>query len=314
MAGPISSDACSPSSPANCRWAQQANLEANESNLVDLPPSEQVSRGKELLSLLQEVAFPIGETSENTLPPPPGEMPPAPPGFEVPSAGFNHGRQHSGDFNHGRQQSGDFNHGRQQSGDFNHGRQHSGDWAASPCGTPPAGPQHQHHFAGQQQTHFASSRSSTPGSAQGMPAVWGNMGGGMNNGASGTWAPLSTNPSSMSGGWLSTGVSENDGSSLAMSSPHSMAHNGHSSASSAHVPYSMPASTNVGNGLWSGSSGQTITASAGMIMAPSLMASAGLMQPMMQAQQPNHYGQPNGLRAEATPYVPMNMGVGVQVY
>eukprot|EP00930_Biecheleria_cincta_P069456 TRINITY_DN5719_c0_g1_i1.p1 TRINITY_DN5719_c0_g1~~TRINITY_DN5719_c0_g1_i1.p1 ORF type:complete len:349 (-),score=53.69 TRINITY_DN5719_c0_g1_i1:198-1151(-) len=34
-----------------CRWAANANAE-NDSELIDLPPSEQVSRGKELLSML----------------------------------------------------------------------------------------------------------------------------------------------------------------------------------------------------------------------------------------------------------------------
>lgn len=35
-----------------CRWAALAGAEATDSELIDLPPSEQVARGKELLSML----------------------------------------------------------------------------------------------------------------------------------------------------------------------------------------------------------------------------------------------------------------------
>jgi len=111
------------SSPSSCRWAAFQAEEAHDSHLVDLPPSEQVARGKELLQMLQEPLCLDGAVSpvpreppllpsrlppqqqrqqqqhlqqgqqvpqailrhgsRDVLPPPPTEMPPPPPGFEV---------------------------------------------------------------------------------------------------------------------------------------------------------------------------------------------------------------------------------------
>ncbi|CAE8592090.1 unnamed protein product, partial [Polarella glacialis] len=47
-----------------CRWSTLAECEARDAKLVDLPLNEQVSRGKELLSMLG--GFGIGESKESS--------------------------------------------------------------------------------------------------------------------------------------------------------------------------------------------------------------------------------------------------------
>lgn len=278
MPGPISSsDSSLPASPVNCRWATLAKHEASttESHLVDLPPSVQVARGKELLSMLQETSFPLGDSTSNSMPVPPSEMPPPPPGFEVPSSGFSIEAPGGALVPNGA------------------GPQQPGEWVPAPNG----------HHSGPHQSHFVAPRSTAPAaqpSPSGATPVWG-MSGCLGAGAPGTWAPLSTNPSSMSpGGWLSTGVSDcGDGHGVAVSSA-PMAHVSHSSASSAHVPYSMPQPANADNGLWSASH------------TPPTPVQVGLTPAMLQTQVEQPGFRPQQLRAEAAPYVPMNsMGVGV---
>lgn len=172
------------------------------------------------------------------------------------------------------------------------------------------------------------------------PGVWG-MGALGGSGAPGSWAPLSTSPGGglpggLSGGglggsmpsWLSTGVSECDGSAVPVNStamPHTAG--GCSSASNSHVSYSMqPAPTSdtgVPPGLWSAASptATSVTSSAvtPVQMPPSLMTASmpSVMQsvalPMVTpAMQIEKNGFRNQLRAEAAPYVPLNMEVGVQ--
>lgn len=247
--------------------------------------------------MLQEVPFPTGDTCatmpampSQPMPPPPSEMPPPPPGFEVPSTGFRVeppggpgqlpaiGFRVDPPCGPGQQQQ-------------------PTDWLSTPGGTP----------SGPLQPHFPPPR--TPSPPVLTPPVWG-MASCLSAGAPGTWAPLSTNPSAMTGGgWLSTGVSECDGSAVAVSSA-AMTHvaQGCSSAtSSAHVPFSMPPPTNADSGLWSAPAASAAAAS----MAPASMLSAAGLVPMMHIPQPMVSNQ---LRAEAAPYVPMNMGVGVPAY
>lgn len=243
--------------------------------------------------MLQDLSCPIGgnlmlQITPEFVPPPPCEMPSPPPGFEVPSAGFN--VEPSG--------------GSMLTG----GTGHSNDWVPLSSSAPQPGPQ--------LQPHFPPPRSSMPATGPSPPVTWG-MGSLPGAGAPGTWAPLSTNPSSMTGSWLSTGVQDCEGSAVAVSSA-TMTHSvpGCSSASSAHVPYSMPPPTNTNqfsHGLWSASG--ALAGACGMVstsMAPMLPAvGLSLATPQwMQANRPDR----NQLRAEAAPYVPMNVGVGIPAY
>lgn len=272
MPGPISSEC----SPVSCRWAGLAKIEAaSESNLVDLPPSEQVSRGKELLSMLQEVAFPIGDNgtamqptfSNESMPPPPTDMPPLPPGFEVPHASFPP----------------------EPSSTPPHPQ--VGEWLQRPpSSTPPLTPS-----------------ATPPPPTNSAMGAWG-MNVGLGNGAPGSWGgPLSTNPSSSSGHWLSTGVSECDGSSLSSVSSMSHVSQGCSSSTGAtnshHIPYTMPPPTNADNGCWVPPT--TLSSTAG---ASNSMVGFASMPFSLQADKPSLRNQ---LRAEAAPYVPMNVGIGV---
>lgn len=170
------------------------------------------------------------------------------------------------------------------------------------------------------------------------PGVWGMGGLGGSNSPGGSWAPLSTSPGGgLPGGlstgnlgangmasWLSTGVSECDGTAVPVNST-AMSHaagGGCSSASSSHISYSMqPAPTSDASlppGLWSASS-PTATSVTSSAVTPALMPASmpSVMQsvslPMFtSAMQMEKNGYRNQLRAEAAPYVPLNMGVGVQ--
>jgi len=176
-----------------------------------------------------------------------------------------------------------------------------------------------------QQTHFptpsAMGRPSLPvpnaSPANGnTPGIWGM--GGVGAGAPGTWAPLSTNPNSMTtAGWLSTRVPDIDVASQPMSST-AASHVGLSSSSGSSAHYSMPMPTASGNGLWTSPAGTSSTATSASMMLPASMmplsmATAGGL-PMMQMMQQEKPKFQNQLRAEATPYVPMNLNVGVPAY
>jgi len=155
----------------------------------------------------------------------------------------------------------------------------------------------------------------TPSAVPPPPATNSAMGawaanGCLGNGALGSWAgPLSTNPSSSSGHWLNTGVAESDGNSLAVSST-AMPHVTQGSSSSTgptsgnHIPYSMPPSTSADSGLWLPPATLSTTSTASTTTSMVGFAS------MPFSIQTDRRG--NQLRAEAAPYVPMNVGIGVQ--
>lgn len=263
-------------SPTTCRWAQLASSEAVITNLVDLPPEQQVARGKELLSMLH--AFPLSGGSNMSMsppqqqlspaaasinpgavPPPPMEMPPPPPmGYEV-----------------------------SQKGTSSYSESTSGDWANA-------------------QVQLSSSTrpgaAAVPAAASLLaphmaPGVWGLASGpasasaGAGAGTAGHWAPLSTNPGNTTS-WSSNAVPPEAGGSLhldvaVVSTPSTM-------------PYSMsgqaPDASMTFGGHWSENGALVYSAM------PSMMSASRAEPNSLRSQ----------MRAEAAPYVPGTFAVGVQ--
>lgn len=171
-------------------------------------------------------------------------------------------------------------------------------------------------------SHFPS-RPSIPAQSSGppppavAPGVWGIGGLGAAVAApgkhAGSWAPLSTNPGGMSS-WLSTGVSECNSGALPVASGglvHAACASG--STGSAHMSYPLqpaPAENSLpALSLWAApSTAAPLVAPAGIM--PSMTMAAPATMSSMQAEKPVTYR--NQLRAEAAPYVPGGMSLGVQ--
>eukprot|EP00929_Paragymnodinium_shiwhaense_P090440 TRINITY_DN50625_c0_g1_i1.p1 TRINITY_DN50625_c0_g1~~TRINITY_DN50625_c0_g1_i1.p1 ORF type:complete len:284 (+),score=57.47 TRINITY_DN50625_c0_g1_i1:204-1055(+) len=180
-----------------CRWAMPDNVPDSAAQLVDLPPSEQVARGKELLSLLQDSLF-TGSTSasENrSLPPTPSDPSSTPPAplqavahfgrADGSDSGSSVGERH---WYAGQLQTGPATNGDHVAAGAHHRQQQAAMYAAP----------HQY----RQPAVAATAYDNSGGYG------WGSNGGAMGSSpATGSWAPLSTNPAAMGGNcWLSTGM------------------------------------------------------------------------------------------------------------
>jgi len=260
-------------SPANCRWAERLDDGVAESQLVDLPLCEQVARGKELLSMLMEppASKPLaGEAPRRAVLPQP------------PRPGMSRGLWNEGGLTR-QLREGDALRAELPPPGFeaNGMARGTADWLSQP--------------------QFPS-RPSEPASALGPlgpspPGIWGPGGPG-----SGTWAPLSTNPTGTSSSWLRTGAPERTAANGTPAGAEALTTN---SSCTSSVPYPAgPVTTDAGlAGGWS--------TPATLSGAPWAMVAGGAAQASQHLMSQGSHQ----LRADAAPYTPADaFAEGAHVY